>query len=192
MTITALSLIGSGLNKASQRRAKPAGIDPRKHKDSLVIDQGDMALMRQGMLRGAADANLKNQSMIRRIGAGMKKPGRSVLSNLAGANYHTAKGVATAEGDLQALKQGSEERYFDRVNQYAASEEEAARENAGIMDFTGEMGLMGKAALLWKHGLLTPGQAPTIGGVPKIAGPGNQYPKSTLRLREGYSRKVGA
>lgn len=193
-------------------------MDPKyleKYREDMTMSDEELTQMRNvGMAqltRAGASANMANAAQIKQAAAVGRMPSGAALSNLAGANYQTARGIgesgAALEGNLRAQQMQGNEAFAQLMagaeGNYMTGQAMADNQNAQM--WGGTIGNLGKIALLWQSGFFSPaggaGTPQNLSGAPGQAGIRQPYgiPAQEMRGlrgtlpqgRGGYNANLG-
>jgi hypothetical protein len=185
-----LAGIGGGLNLVNRLLNKPktGRLNPAMYQNLLRFNNQAAAGVRNNAMLNATTANRGNAASIRQAAGAGRLPAGAMLSALGGANYNTARGVASIEPQIAEMRGQSDRNYFDLLNQYSQGQAQEQNEftdmiSGEIGNFT-NLGMQGMFQNQMRSEMNPP--APTPGNGSNIPGVGRWSMQ-----QPGMMRKIG-
>lgn len=133
------------------------GLNPEDYKKDIVMDEGDLGGIRQGILSNIQKSVVQpGVRGIKQAGAARRMPLGSIKSATEGIVSTGAKGVAEAEPGLQNMKRQSMMDFLNMKSRYEYDKnmfDFAGTQQSASMN-QGAMGGLSKLLMLWQAGAL--------------------------------------
>lgn len=156
-SLAAGPLLQSLFPKAFGGQQEYQGLDPEKYKEDIVLDEGDIGGMRQGILSNIQQTVVEpGIRSVKQAGAAKGLPLGSIASATRGITSTGAKKAATAEPGLQKLKHQSMLDFLNMKSRYEYDKnlfDFAGTQQKSSM-LQGSMGGLSRLLMLWQAGAL--------------------------------------